>query len=817
VSDAQDLVPVARPVPLDSFAAGSPARVLVDAFIAARLLVAAGEGGTATVRLAHEALIGRWERARNQLAADRRDLATRKLVEQQLRRYNEATRGRARRRLLLRNPDLASAADLERRWADELDAATRDFINRSKRRARVAFMLTAATAGLFGILAVIAGVAAWRAMVAENLAQSRADEALIAQSRSLAAQVSQRITASDPQGALALALEALPTSMARPDRPYTPEAEWMARAAYRFALWNDLERIWTTQAADEIDAASLSPDAQTVALAAGGVVRVINRATGSTYVLPGTDDEVWAMRFLPRPNQLLVASKSTLRIFDLVEKKDVMRVAAPPDRHICGWSFLPGAPPERPAEAFIGDGAETPEGVKLAMFSQGTEISLDGGTCPPTNSPLGSILKQMGDINPNASHLTFVGTPARSATVIISNASELWIQAQGGISRKVTASQDDKFIVGVPTSDAAQVVAALAGGRIAVVDMSTLIRLTQTPATGKEIASIDVNPNTQYMLIGYRDNTAEIWARRSHDELQALGPGSLLADANPSTCQSPETDRDIGTRDGALRLRIAADAASLVKVAEGAESVVARLGEPNARIRDAVFSDDERRIMVVAEPGNGPAEKVILTYDAGSGKLLDRKSREAGPGNLCVRVSPDGARLAVVNASELRIVDTLSGSLVRQFNLPTDRPYRLVGVAFNRAGDRLAALDSDGTLYISDAGSGVILDQYGSPFIAGGDAVPLAFDASGNRLLFVRNNEAYAWSFIAPLQDFLDAARAYVPWCIAPARRHDFYLPDEPPAWCIELGKKPYDSPAWKRWLAEKKAGRMTPMPTATD
>jgi len=61
---------------------------MVDAFVTARLLVATSDGGASpTVRLAHEALINRWQRARDQLANDRRDLETRMLVERQFSRW----------------------------------------------------------------------------------------------------------------------------------------------------------------------------------------------------------------------------------------------------------------------------------------------------------------------------------------------------------------------------------------------------------------------------------------------------------------------------------------------------------------------------------------------------------------------------------------------------------------------------------------------------------------------------------------------------------------------------------------------------------
>ncbi len=178
VSGTPEQVPVARSAPLASFGEASPARILVDAFTAARLLVAASEGGSSTVRLAHEALISRWLRARDQLAADRRDLETRTLVERQFGRWRDAS-GRARRLLLLRNPDLANAVDLARRWGDELGAPMRDFINRSAKQARLAGTLTAAVAALFAVVAGTAFYAEQQAMRAQQDAFAQRDSATL--------------------------------------------------------------------------------------------------------------------------------------------------------------------------------------------------------------------------------------------------------------------------------------------------------------------------------------------------------------------------------------------------------------------------------------------------------------------------------------------------------------------------------------------------------------------------------------------------------------------------------------------------------------
>ena len=167
-----------RSTPLSTFGEGTPARQLVDALIAARLLVADQSAAVPTVRLAHEALIGRWQRARDQLTADRRDLETRAEVEDQFKRWREA---RGSSQLLLRNPDLANGVDLARRWGDEIDPAVRDYVKRSGRRARLAQTLTGVAALVFALVAIAAGfeyVAANHARQEAEAQRARAESTL---------------------------------------------------------------------------------------------------------------------------------------------------------------------------------------------------------------------------------------------------------------------------------------------------------------------------------------------------------------------------------------------------------------------------------------------------------------------------------------------------------------------------------------------------------------------------------------------------------------------------------------------------------------
>lgn len=318
VSRATDTVAVARSVPVDNLSGGAPTRKLVDVLTAARLLVAATDGKSPTIRLAHEALISRWKRARDQLSLDRRDLETRDLIEQQQGRWSLA-RGRAQRQLLLRDPDLANAIDLEKRLGDELQPLTRTFIQNSRRRARAQQQLLAAAAVVFGIVALLAAFAAQQAYTAKRLASERGElaelkskEAIDAQQRAetakdqaqvsaaaatanernaiLAARRAQRSESStlaerslretasgNIAEGLRTALQALPGNLEQLDRPFEPRAEFaLAKAMLADRLLYSL-----APTKDKINTAALSPDNSLIATGTrDGVITLWNRETG---------------------------------------------------------------------------------------------------------------------------------------------------------------------------------------------------------------------------------------------------------------------------------------------------------------------------------------------------------------------------------------------------------------------------------------------------------------------------------------------------------------------------------------------------------
>jgi formylglycine-generating enzyme required for sulfatase activity len=151
--------PVSQTAPLAQFAAGSRRREFVDAFLApeARLLVVdADAGGEARLRLAHEALLSHWPRARDQVAADARDIELRGRLEEEAQRWREA-QGREKPKRVIAGLVLAEARDLLARWGAELPGEVRDYVVASRRAARMrAFRLASILAGMAVALPVIA-------------------------------------------------------------------------------------------------------------------------------------------------------------------------------------------------------------------------------------------------------------------------------------------------------------------------------------------------------------------------------------------------------------------------------------------------------------------------------------------------------------------------------------------------------------------------------------------------------------------------------------------------------------------------------------
>jgi hypothetical protein len=69
------------------------------------------------------------------------------------------------------------------------------------------------------------------------------------------------------------------------------------------------------------------------------------------------------------------------------------------------------------------------------------------------------------------------------------------------------------------------------------------------------------------------------------------------------------------------------------------------------------------------------------------------------------------------------------------------------------------------------------------------------------------------WRVLPTIDEMREFAKQAAPECLSPSRRKQFGLDPEPPRWCIDMAKPPYETSEWKQWLADKLAGKKPPLP----
>ena len=134
--------------------------------------------------------------------------------------------------------------------------------------------------------------------------------------------------------------------------------------------------------------------------------------------------------------------------------------------------------------------------------------------------------------------------------------------------------------------------------------------------------------------------------------------------------------------------------------------------------------------------------------------------------------------------------------------------------AFSPDGKRIVTASEDKTARIWDAATGKPIGDCSEAMRMRVSSA--AFSPDGKRIVTASDDKtARIWDVFPDTQALVSHAKAAVPRCLTPAQRKAFFLPPEPPAWCIEMEKWPYDTPEWKQWLADKRAGKNPPLPAA--
>ena len=153
-----------------SYLPDESARTLVETFIRARLFVAGHNDGRPDFRIAHEALLRQWPRAREWAQDNRRLLLAKAQVLRAARRWDEG--GRREDHLLNPGRPLREALEVVRRFPDDIDGRARALIIASeiaaRRRRRARTLATAVMAVLTFAAVGLATIAMQARFTAEN-------------------------------------------------------------------------------------------------------------------------------------------------------------------------------------------------------------------------------------------------------------------------------------------------------------------------------------------------------------------------------------------------------------------------------------------------------------------------------------------------------------------------------------------------------------------------------------------------------------------------------------------------------------------------
>jgi hypothetical protein len=76
---------------------------------------------------------------------------------------------------------------------------------------------------------------------------------------------------------------------------------------------------------------------------------------------------------------------------------------------------------------------------------------------------------------------------------------------------------------------------------------------------------------------------------------------------------------------------------------------------------------------------------------------------------------------------------------------------------------------------------------------------------------------ARIWRLFSTTEAGIDDGRSVIPRCLTRDQRERFFLDPEPPSWCIEMERWPYQGKDWKDWLRFKRANADPPVPNTPE
>ena len=375
--------PVARLARLGEFADGTPERLLLNEFLgpAVRLFVAEGDRDDAHVRVAHEALLTEWDRAKRLVAAEGVELARRRRLEMAERDWRAARDADKPSLLLARGLPLSEAEALQTAWGDELDSSLRSYIaasrqavdevdrkqleeQRQRATASRRIAIASSVAAVAFLVLAVAGAYLWRR--ASDEAEIVKAQGQVVLARELATYAS-LATAESPDlkdRSLLLAVESLRrASSFEGSQALRSALKGLAKPLARFPIQGD------------INAMAFSPDGRILAVGAKDkavhLFAIADRREIARFAL---DDSVTSVLFSPNGKQIAAAAGAQGRVFDVADGHETARVTLA--GQVQALAFNPNG-------QFLAAGGDD-KSVRVVDLASGREVARFDATMPVT-------------------------------------------------------------------------------------------------------------------------------------------------------------------------------------------------------------------------------------------------------------------------------------------------------------------------------------------------------------------------------------------------------------------------------------------------
>lgn len=709
---------VARRISLATFAPGTPKRRLIDALLDqdARLLVSNGEKeGLPTVRVAHEALISRWARAREFVEGNVQALKIRHRIEERYALWRELGEGSktaqaatrrtswfGREQGLLGGIDLIDGQRLLRERRADTEPHLIAYIERSsadnkRLRTRTVRMLTA-VASVVTVLAVVASAAGWIASRKQHEAEYQTEQALQSQARLLTEAAAQRLKDSDLAGAQGILLEVLTNpEFARGHTPTAISVFQDIRAA-------DPERAVLFGHGDFVNSADYSPDGTRIVSASRDKsIRLWDARTGlQLAILLGHDDRVISAAFSPDGTRIVSASRDkTGRVWDARSGAQLL--------------LLNGH------EAVVTHAAYSPDGARIVTSSVDKTARIWDAR---TGAPL-ATLKGHADVVASA---VFSPDGTRIVTASADKTARIW-DARSGAPLAVLAGHEAGLNTAVYSPDGGRIATSGLDGTVRIWDAHTGAQVSTLSGPGGVFNSAAFSPDGSRIVTTSVDRTCRIWDVRSGSQLAVLSghddvvktavyspDGKHIVTASVDTTVriwDAKTDASLTTLsghkgivytavyspDGTRVLTASGDNTARIWNAKTGESLTALSGH-TADVQAAAYSPDGSRIVTASK------DKTARIWDAHNGAPIAILEGHTDGVNFAA-YSPDGAHIVTTSFDKTaRIWDALSGA---PLTVLSGHGATVNTAAYSPDGQHIVTSSFDKTARVWDARSGAQL------------------------------------------------------------------------------------------------------------